>query len=225
MSQSAPITDGEDGTSCSSVRLRNSVQIKCGNRITYVYDGDDGHSVVTQTQPASTRECLTSGTRLDLYMDRDDSLSVTRSDSYLSSVITCNGLNGLQGVAGPIGPQGLTGSVGATGTTGAVGPQGLTGTAGPVGPQGPIGPQGIQGPSGTNSGATITNYGSNSCTRITGTNSYVKPTGSNNIGLYTTSNCASNSKFAEVSQGEAYWVSSTSLGTWVDGCLRVITFN
>lgn len=231
------ISDGQDGSSCTSKRLSNSVEITCGRKVTYVYDGqdgDDGHSIVTQVQSASSRECLNGGSRLDLYMDKDDNERVSRSDSYLSSIVTCNGANGAngsQGIAGAsgaigaVGPQGLIGAVGPSGQSGAVGAQGISGTAGPVGPQGSQGPQGIQGPAGSNNGAVITNYGSNLCTRISGTNSYVKPNGSNNFGLYTTSNCTSSSKFAEVSQGEAYWVSGNSLGTWNDGCLRVITFN
>lgn len=209
-------------------------------------DGKDGHSIVSSYQSASELECEgASGNRLDLYLDLDDSLSVSEGDLYSNSIISCNGVNGqkgeqgipgvqgVQGEPGQQGPQGLQGLVGpqgATGLQGAVGPQGATGQQGnqglpgPIGPQGPTGPQGLQGPVGS-SGATITNYGSNSCTRITGTNSYVKPTGSNNLGLYTSSNCASNTKFAEVSQGEAYWVSANSLATHISGCLRVITFN
>lgn len=231
------ISDGRDGSSCTSKRLSKSVEITCGHKVTYVYDGqdgEDGHSIVTQVQSANSRECVNGGSRLDLYLDRDDNNRVSRSDSYLSSVVTCNGQNGAQGIqgvpgergpVGAVGPQGLTGAMGLTGATGAVGPQGIPGVAGPVGSQGPQGPQGIQGNAGAGSGATITNYGSSSCTRITGTNSYVKPTGSNNLGLYTSSSCASNTKFAEVSEGEAYWVSANSLATEVNGCLRVITFN
>lgn len=75
-------------------------------------------------------------------------------------------------------------------------------------------------------GATLSLYSSSSCVKISGTSSYTKSTGSGNRGLYTSSSCSSSSKFAEVSQGEAYWVSNTSLATLTDdGDLRVITFN
>ena len=72
--------------------------------------------------------------------------------------------------------------------------------------------------------ASIKTYISSSCTSITGTTNYVK-VGNNNISIYSSSNCSSNTKMAEVSQGEAYWVSSNSLATYSSGALRVITFN
>lgn len=75
------------------------------------------------------------------------------------------------------------------------------------------------------SGAIINSYSSSSCTLIAGSTSYTKPTGSGNRGLYSASNCASNTKYAEVSQGEAYWVSNNMLATLADdGSLKVIVF-
>jgi hypothetical protein len=84
----------------------------------------------------------------------------------------------------------------------------------------------LNGTNGTNGStfATITDYNTNSCVNIIGTSAYTKPTGNNNRGLYSTSNCASNSKFGEVSQGESYWVSGRDLATWYNGVLRVVTF-
>lgn len=212
-------------------------------------DGKNGYSIVSQTLQSSELECEISGTRLDMYLDLDYSLSVTEGDIYTNSLVVCNGRNGLQGqqgIQGERGPRGqkgprglqgvqgiqgilgMQGPVGETGSAGAMGPQGEQGISGPQGPTGPQGPQGLQGPqgtSGTNSASIIRNYGSSACTRIVDTNSYVKPTGSNNFALYTSSSCSSNTKYAEISDGEAYWASSNTLATWVDGCLRTITFN
>ena len=36
------ISDGRDGSSCTSKRLSRSVEITCGHKVTYVYDGQDG---------------------------------------------------------------------------------------------------------------------------------------------------------------------------------------
>jgi hypothetical protein len=197
-------------------------------------DGANGHSIVTQQQKASELECSNSGYRLDMYLDNDDSLSVSENDKYLNSLVICDGLNGLKGdkgdkgLKGERGPRGVAGAVGPQGPQGPMGMMGppgtpgSNGTQGPVGPQGPQGPQGLQGPPGTS--ATITSYSSSSCTQIGTTGVYVKPNGSN-FKLYTSSSCHSSSALYEVSQGESYWVSSTSLAIWNDGSLRVIKYN
>jgi hypothetical protein len=67
-------------------------------------------------------------------------------------------------------------------------------------------------------------YSASSCTRISGTSTYVKKNGSN-FKLYTSSSCSSNTSFAEVSQGEAYWASSSTLVVHDDSSLNAITFN
>jgi len=191
-------------------------------------DGKNGHSIVSSYNSASELECEGSaGYRLDMFVDLDDSLTASEGDLFSNSLVVCDGRNGLNGQNGLQGPQGEQGEPGPQGLQGLTGPQGTPGEQGepgPVGPQGPQGPQGIQGPSGS-SGATIVAYSSNSCTKISGTSVYVKPTGSNNFGLYSSSSCSSSSKFAEVSQGESYWVSGNALAIWNDGSLRVITFN
>jgi hypothetical protein len=213
-------------------------------------DGKNGHSVVSVYNESSELECSNGGQRLDLYLDLDDSISVTEGDMFMNSLVTCNGLNGLNGAQGPqgepgpqgligeTGPQGLTGPRGyqgfpglpgaigprgLPGVTGSTGPQGLPGVAGPVGPQGAQGPQGIQGPAGS-SGATIVLYSQTSCTRIGSTNRYLKVQG-NNVQFFSSSNCSSNSKLAEVSQGESFWVTGNMLAVYDDCSVRVITFN
>lgn len=195
-------------------------------------DGKNGHSIVSMYQAASETECSAGGSRLDMYVDTDDTLSATPSDVYTNSVVVCNGLNGLngqQGVPGVQGPQGIAGEIGPQGPPGQNGTPGLPGmpgSPGPMGPPGPQGPQGIQGPAGS-SGAIIVNYSSNSCTLVANSSptTYTKPTGSHNFGLYTSSSCHSSSKFAEVSDGESYWVSNNSLAVWSSNSIRVITFN
>jgi hypothetical protein len=78
-------------------------------------DGQNGHSLVSEYVPAT--ECV--GDRLDVFIDLDDSLSVSEGDKYQSSIIACDGQNGLagvQGIAGTQGPQGIQGNIGPTGT-------------------------------------------------------------------------------------------------------------
>ena len=123
-------------------------------------------------------------------------------------------------VEGPQGVQGIPGKDGAQGLQGQQGPQGVPGPVGPAGPQGPQGLPGTQG----SSGATIKSYTSNNCTAVTGTGLYIK-IGNNNASLYYSSTCSSSSKYAEISQGESYWVSTTHLAVWFDSGVRVLHFN
>lgn len=216
-------------------------------------DGSNGHSVVSMYNESSELECQNNGQRLDLYLDLDDSLSVSEGDQYMNSLVTCNGVNGLNGVAGQNGndgqdgqdgaqgqtgeqgPQGLIGATGPqglmgpqglqgmSGLPGMIGPQGVPGNAGPVGPQGLQGPQGIQGPAGS-SGATITLYAQTSCTKITGSTRYMKVVGQN-VQFFSSNSCHSSTKLAEVSQGESFWVSGNILAVYDDSSVRVIIFN
>lgn len=158
--------------------------------------GANGHSLVSQTVAAGEIECATSGNRLDIYLDMDDSLSVSEGDQFQSALIACNGANGLNGADGLAGATGATGATGDTGATGAqgvpgaAGPQGLAGPAGSVGPQGaqgvagPVGPAGPQGPQGTTgaqgpagSGATLQAYTLSSSCQSIGSSFYAKKSG------------------------------------------------
>lgn len=59
--------------------------------------GKNGHSVLSTSGVATTTECpkLTGGTRVDFYLDVDDSLTVDTSvDTYLNSIVTCNEKHG-----------------------------------------------------------------------------------------------------------------------------------
>jgi hypothetical protein len=190
-------------------------------------DGANGHAIASAFSEASQCECSNGGTRLDLYLDLDDSLSASEADQYQGSIIACNGLNGLNGENGAAGEQGPQGEVGPQGI------QGIAGEQGPVGPQGPQGPQGIQGLQGlqgatgatgaAGTGATITVYSnSSSCVSIVGSSYYTK-----NGDIYSNSSCSSSNKVAVLQgQGETFWVATKMLATDNNGSgLRVITFN
>lgn len=190
-------------------------------------NGANGHSLVSQYVGASAMECPNGGSRLDIYLDADDSLGVSADDTFMSSIIACNGANGLDGLNGADGAMGPQGAPGPQGIAGAVGPQGTPGAQGLIGPSGPAGsqgPQGIQGPAG-NSGATITAYTSSACTQISSTGVYTKQTGNQNVAVYSTPSCDSQDKLAEIGSGESYWVSSNDLAVWTNGSIRVIHFN
>lgn len=192
--------------------------------------GLNGHSVVSSYVQENSFVCENGGTSLDMYLDMDDSLSVSEGDLYLNSLVACNGFNGLNGQNGLDGTNGQDGAVGETGPQGAVGPQGevgpqgAQGEPGPTGPQGPQGPQGMTGDSGTS--VTITSYTSSSCVKLTGTSYYVKSNGSTS-GLYTSSNCHSSTKEFEMGEGDSMWVSSTQLAVKLvnEAGLRVVKFN
>lgn len=187
--------------------------------------GANGHSLVSQTVAASSLECAVSGQRLDIYIDLDDSLTLNEGDQYISSLVACdgaNGLDGLQGVPGAQGPQGDVGPQGDIGAQGAVGDAGPTGPAGVQGPQGDTGAVGPQG-----SGATVQDYtlSSSSCTSI-GDSLYAKKN-STSARIYTTSNCNGSSMTLEIStSGQGYFVTSNRLAFNVNnGNLRVLNFN
>lgn len=223
---------------------REVVQIYKGN------PGANGHSIVSSYAQTEENELVcdeSGGSRLDLYLDLDDSLSTTEGDIYLNSLVACNGLNGLngadglpgtdgsdgeagpQGIQGEQGPQGAAGPQGLVGETGAVGATGAQGEAGPVGPIGPSGPQGLPGVPGTNgtngTSATITSYTSNHCTNITGTSYYVKPNGSNSK-LYLNDDCDGSGEMT-LTEGDSMWLSTTQLATKLVNTagIRVVKFN
>lgn len=119
-------------------------------------------------------------------------------------------------------PAWMKGAVGISGTNGADGQDGATGATGPAGMDGQDGVDGQDGADGAGV-VDMTDYSGSSCQQIAGTTTYVK-VGSNNASLYSQSGCSSSAKFAEVSQGEAYWASSAVLVVWYSGGLRALTF-
>lgn len=192
-------------------------------------DGANGHSLVSQYLSASEFECESSGSRLDIYLDMDDSLSVSESDVYLNSLVACNGANGLNGQDGAAGAQGEPGP---QGIAGEVGPQGEQGPAGEPGPQGLPGEPGAPGADGQNgsdgedgTSASIVSYTSSSCTSIAGTAYYAKANGSTS-GIYSASNCHSSTKVFELGEGDSVWLSANALAVkLMTTGIRVITFN
>jgi uncharacterized protein YceK len=181
-------------------------------------DGANGHSIVSSFNEASQCECSNGGTRLDLFVDLDDSLTASESDLYQGSFVACNGANGLNGEQGVAGEQGPAGEIGPQG------PAGSTGAQGPVGPQGPTGPQGLTGATGASgSGATIL-ASSSTCTQVDG-NYYMK-----NDTLYyedDSNKCDGNhDKVSLNSSGDSMWVAAKKLAVKDgNGVLRVIIFN
>lgn len=177
-------------------------------------DGVNGHSIVSEYMEASWCECdEKGGSRLDIYLDLDDSLTATEGDLYQNSIVVCNGERGLQGNPGQAGPMGLTGNIG---------PQGLPG----IGLVGPMGPQGNPG---VNATATIQNYSLNSSCQSIGDGFYAKKSG-DEAKIYSNSSCSSLVViiYAEHSSGgdASYWLTGTRLATNDNaGNLRVIKFN
>lgn len=165
-------------------------------------DGANGHSLVSQFIDANELECSTGGTRLDIYIDLNDDLSLNEEDLYQGSLVACNGSNGLNGTNGLQGVQGETGATGAQGIQGERGPRGHVGPRGERGPRGhrgedgedgndgaqgvagPVGPQGPQGPAGS--------QGIQGLQGATGAQGPVGPTGPSGSGatiLASTSSC------------------------------------
>ncbi len=141
--------------------------------------------------------------------------------------VTVTGKDGLPGAPGIDGAQGPAGENGAPGESiagpqGEQGPQGSPGADGSDGADGSPGTPGADGASGAV--ASIVDYSGQTCQAITGTASYIKLS-QTNAGIYSSSNCASNTKFAQVSQGESYWVGPKSLAVWDSNSVQVITFN
>ena len=204
-------------------------------------DGNNGHSIVSSYNESSEIECQNGGSRLDLYVDMDDSLSASEGDLYQGSLVACNGANGLAGLPGAPGADGQDGQDGQDGEDGlpgAPGPQGIAGAVGPQGPagatgaQGPVGPQGPQGPAGTpgaqgpaGSGATIVLYTSTSCTSLG--NGFYGKSNSNTYSIYDDNDCHSSDKVADLNDNDdTYWLTSNRLAVFSSpNDLRVINFN
>jgi hypothetical protein len=189
-------------------------------------DGKNGHSLVSLITTPTDVECEFGGSRLDVYLDLDDSLNHSENDLYQGSLIACDGKNGLDGLIGEMGPQGeqgIQGLPGPQGIQGEIGPQGPVGNSGPMGIQGPTGATGPQGPAGT--AATIVLYTSSNCTLIG--NGYYGKSKSNTFELFDSNNCHSSDKVQELNTSNpTFWISGNSLAVFQEpNDLRVITFN
>ncbi len=176
--------------------------------------GMNGHSLVSEYTESCQLECSNGGTRLDLYLDMDDSLSVSEGDLYSNSLVVCNGsdgLNGQSGIAGEMGPQGEAGPQGLQGESGEQGSQGPQGEAGPSGPQGESG----------DSDVVVTALTGSSCTLVAGSSPsyYVK-----SDSLYSESGCSNSDKVA-LQVGETVFVAPRVLVIKDSSGLRSINFN
>lgn len=63
-------------------------------------DGNAGHSLVSLPRSASENECLTNGSAVDVYLDLDDSLTVSEGDTLQSGLVACHGAPGVDGLDG-----------------------------------------------------------------------------------------------------------------------------
>lgn len=215
--------------------------------------GANGHSLVSEY--VESDECDNGGTRLDVLLDLDDSLSVTEGDLYQNSLIACNGdqgeqgergIQGIQGedgergIPGQRGPRGLRGRVGRQGLTGQQGEQGIPGTVGQQGAQGdpgPTGEQGDQGPAGEQGERGLQGVAGSNGTNATAS---ISTTGSScalisgtsyyskNDRVYNNNSCSNSHSgmVADLNGGDSFWVASNKLAVdFTSSSMKIITFN
>lgn len=215
----------------SCAPAREVVQIVNGK------DGSNGHSLVSQYMASTELECDgTGGSRLDIYMDLDDSLTPSEGDLYQNSIVVCNGLNGANGTDGTVGTNGTNGHDGIAGPPGSSGPPGLNGNPGHDGVPGPSGAPGTPGAPGSN--------GSNGTNGHDGQNAHVTPknvTGNcaaittnydamiknNTVEIYTAGkSCDAPYKvYVLTSAASTFWLSATELAVFVDPAgLRILNY-
>ncbi len=188
--------------------------------------GSNGHSLVSQYMPASELECDSEGgSRLDIYVDLDDSLSASEGDLYQNSLVVCNGSNGNNGENGHDGIAGPPGSSGPPGLDGNPGHDGLPGPSGAPGTPGAPGSNGNDGAPGKDAHVTSKNV-TESCGSLTaGYDALIK---NNTVELYTAGkSCAAPFKvFVLTSSASTFWVSSTELAVFVDPAgVRILNYN
>ncbi len=191
-------------------KVKSKVEIVDGNN---GKNGANGHSLVSQILPTTELECSSTGTRLDIYLDLDDSLNTSEVDLYQGSIVICDGTNGLNGNPGHDGIAGPPGSVG---------PPGLNGNPGHDGSPGPNGPPGPQGNPGQ--GASIDHHNLNSSCEAIGNDYYAKYQ-AQTVKIYDNSDCSGNS-FNMNDTSSTFWISESSLAVFIaPNGLRVIDFN
>ena len=201
-------------------------------------DGKNGHSLVSQYMAATELECdANGGSRLDIYIDLDDSLTPSDGDRYQNSIVACNGLNGLNGTDGTDGTNGnngINGHDGIAGPPGQSGPPGLNGNPGHDGQPGPSGPPGQDGSPGSNGhdgapgqdgkDAHVTPKNvTATCSVITA--NYSALVKSNTVEIYNGATCAGQKVFVLTSSASTFWLSLTELAVFVDPAgLRILTY-
>lgn len=61
-------------------------------------NGSNGKSLVSQSRAATNIECASSlGTAVDIYLDMDNSFTVSAGDQFQSGLVACNGIAGTNG--------------------------------------------------------------------------------------------------------------------------------
>lgn len=197
-------------------------------------DGANGHSLVSQYMAATELECDSSGgSRLDIYMDLDDSLTPSEGDLYENSLIACNGLNGVNGSDGSDGSNGINGHDGIAGPPGSSGPPGLDGNPGHDGLPGPSGAPGQNGAPGSDgenghdgkdAHVTPKNVTGNCSNINSGYDALIK---NQTVELYTAGfSCSASKKvFVLTDSASTFWISNTELAVFVSPAgLRVLTY-
>lgn len=183
--------------------------------------GANGHSLVSQYMAATELECdANGGSRLDIYIDMDDSLTPSEGDVYQNSLIACNGLNGVNGQDGQdgeAGPPGLTGPPGLNGNPG------HDGAPGPQGPPGTPGAPGKDGNNGKDAHVTPRNV-STTCSAIS--DNYSALIKNNTVEIYNGLTCSGQKVFVLSSAASTFWLSATELAVFVDPAgLRILTYS
>jgi hypothetical protein len=190
-----------------------------------VVNGKDGHSLVSQYLEASDLECSDGGSRLDIYVDMDDSLTPSAGDRYQGSLVACNGQDGHDGQPGEQGPPGHAGPPGLNGNPGHDGQPGPQGPPGSPGAPGANGKDGAPGQDGKDAHVTPKNVGPN-CVNIS--SGYDALTKNNTVELYTAGHSCSPPKkvFVLTSSASTFWLSSDELAVFVEPAgLRILTYN
>lgn len=197
--------------------------VACSSEKSGVYtiraeNGKNGHSLVSQYMAATELECANAdGSRLDIYIDTDDSLTASDGDVYQNSLIACNGLNGVNGQNGHDGVAGPPGQSGPPGLDGNPGKDGLPG------PKGDPGTPGAPGQNGKDAHVTPRNV-SAVCSAIS--DNYSALVKNNTVEIYNGLVCSGQKVFVLTSSASTFWLSANELAVFVDPAgLRILTYN
>jgi hypothetical protein len=174
---------------------------------------------------ATELECDSAGgSRLDIYMDLDDSLTPSEGDLYQNSLVACNGLNGTNGIPGLDGEVGPPGQSGPPGLDGNPGHDGLPGPSGAPGQDGSPGSNGQKGENGKDAHVSPKNV-TGICSNISsGYDALIK---NQTVELYTAGfSCSAPKKvYVLTDSASTFWLSSTELAVFVSPAgLRVLTY-
>lgn len=163
--------------------------------------GAPGHSAVSLSRAASELECEVSGTAVDVYLDLDDSLSVTEGDTLQSGLVACNGANGLDGADGANGVDGADGSDGQDGADGA------------------------DGEDGTNATAVMTAYTIGSSCQVIHSGWSAKKHDSDSVKVYSNESCSGSSETLDDDNDDMFVISNSVVLLYQNLVIRKLVFN